>query len=167
MVRRSASGSWEITNLGAILLARDLRNFKGLKRKALRLIQWDGRGRLKTVREQVGQKGYAAGFEGLIDFLSALLPRNEVIGIALRREVPMYPQLAVRELIANALIHQDFSITGAGPMVEVFSDRMEITNPGTPLVNVNRLLDSPPGRGMVTVQRLCSGLDRITGERAL
>ena len=136
MVRRNDAGLWEITNLGAILFARDLHSFKGLSRKALRLIIWEGTGRFKTTREQLGQKGYASGFEGLIEFLTALLPRNEVIGKALRREVPMYPDLAVRELIANALIHQDFSITGAGPMVEVFVDRMEITNPGCPLVFV-------------------------------
>jgi predicted HTH transcriptional regulator len=47
-------------------------------------------------------------------------------------------------LVANAIIHQDFSITGSGPMVEIFDDRMEITNPGIPLVDPSRLLDSPP-----------------------
>jgi hypothetical protein len=31
----------------------------------------------------------------------------------------MYPELAIRELAANALIHQDFSVTGAGPMIEI------------------------------------------------
>jgi|SRR5450830_1546622 len=177
MVRRDATGRWEITNLGAILFARDLQTFKGLARKALRLIVWEGKGRLKTVREQVGKKGYAAGFEGLIEFLAALLPRNEVIGKALRREVPMYPALAVRELIANALIHQDFSITGAGPTVEVFSDRMEITNPGSPLVVVARLLDSPPrsrNEALASFMRragICeergSGVDKVVFETEL
>lgn len=143
MIAIDDAGRWQITNLGAILFARDLKAFASLSRKALRLIIWEGQGRFKTVRERVGKRGYAAGFEGLISHLTDLLPRNEVIGKALRHEVPMYPDLAVRELIANALIHQDFSITGAGPMVEVFSDRMEITNPGGPLVTVARLLDSP------------------------
>jgi len=54
------------------------------------------------------------------------------------------PELAVRELVANAIIHQDFSIRGTGPMIGVFSDRMEITNPGIPLVKTERFLDSPP-----------------------
>jgi len=62
----------------------------------------------------------------------------------LRKDLPMYPELAVRELVANALIHQDFFVKGAGPMVEIFSDRMEITNPGTPLVDTERFLDTPP-----------------------
>lgn len=56
----------------------------------------------------------------------------------------MYPELAIRELVANAIIHQDFSITGTGPMIEVFTSRMEITNPGVPLVATERFLDSPP-----------------------
>jgi predicted HTH transcriptional regulator len=80
----------------------------------------------------------------LIDFVNALLPRNEVVGKALRKEVPMYPEPAIRELIPNALIHQDFSVTGAGPMIEIFSDRMEITNPGLPLMKTERFLDTPP-----------------------
>jgi predicted HTH transcriptional regulator len=56
----------------------------------------------------------------------------------------MFPELAVRELVANALIHQDLTIVGAGPTVEIFADRIEITNPGAPLVDVNRFIDSPP-----------------------
>jgi len=144
MLARNPAGGWDVTNLGAILFAKDLHRFRGLTRKAARVVLYEGRGRIKTVREQEGRKGYAAGFQGLIDYLNALLPRNEVMGTALRREVPMYPELAVRELMANALIHQDFAVTGAGPMVEVFADRMEITNPGLPLVKTERFLDSPP-----------------------
>lgn len=56
----------------------------------------------------------------------------------------MFPEKAIRELVANALIHQDFAVTGAGPMVEIFPDRMEITNPGEPLVDTLRFIDTPP-----------------------
>ena len=49
--------------------------------------------------------------------------------------------MAIRELVANAIIHQDFSITGVSPLVEVFSDRIEITNPGTPLINTHAPLE--------------------------
>ena len=57
---------------------------------------------------------------------------------------PMYPEPAIRELIANVVIHQDFTLTGTGPMVEVFDARLEITNPGEPLVDTLRFLDTPP-----------------------
>lgn len=141
---KNIAGSWDITNLGAVLFAKKLYDFKLLKRKAVRVIQYKGNSRIETIREQEGVKGYACGFEGLIGFINNLLPRNEVIGKALRKELPMYPELAVRELVANALVHQDFSIRGTGPMVEIFSDRMEITNPGIPLINTERFIDTPP-----------------------
>lgn len=144
LIVRDASGQWDITNLGAILFARNLQEIKSLARKAVRIVVYEGRNRLKTLREQVSQQGYAAGFERLVELVNALLPRTEVVGKAIRREVPLYPEQAIRELIPNALIHQDFSISGTGPMIEIFSDRMEITNPGLPLVKTERFLDSPP-----------------------
>lgn len=144
MIQRSEGGRWHIRNLGAILFAKKLQDFRHLGRKAVRLIQYRGSSRVESVRELEGSKGYAVGFEGLIDYIKTLLPHNEEIGKALRREVSMYPDLAIRELVANAIIHQDFSITGTGPMVEIFDTRMEITNPGLPLVATERFLDSPP-----------------------
>lgn len=144
LIKWNSSGKWDITNLGAALFARKLSDFKLLQRKAVRVIQYKDKSRIETIREQEGIKGYASGFEGLIGYIDNLLPRNEVIGKALRKDFPMYPELAVRELVANALIHQDFSIRGTGPMVEIFLNRMEITNPGLPLVNADRFIDSPP-----------------------
>ncbi len=144
MIMSCDAGGWNITNLGAVLLAKKLDDFSQLKRKAMRVIVYKDNSRVVTVREQIETKGYASGFEGLIGYINNLLPRNEVVGEALRKDVPMYPELAVRELVANALIHQDFFLKGTGPMVEIFSDRMEITNPGIPLVATDRFLDSPP-----------------------
>lgn len=144
LIDRTEAGQWNITNLGAILLAKKLADFRSLKRKAIRVMVYRGASRIETIREQEGTKGYANGFEGLIGFINGLIPTNEVIEQALRKKVPLYPELAIRELVANALIHQDFFITGAGPTVEIFDDRVEITNPGTPLVNTERFLDSPP-----------------------
>jgi len=144
MITQDSSGQWNITNLGAILFAKNLGDFRTLKRKALRSILYKGESRVETIREQEGSKGYACEFEGLIGYIINLLPSNEVIGQALRQKLPMFPELAVRELVANAIIHQDFHQTGTGPMVEIFSNRMEITNPGVPLVETDRFLDSPP-----------------------
>ena len=144
IIEHDKGGRWNITNLGAILFARRLADFRTLRRKAVRVIFYKDDARIETIREQEGLKGYASGFEGLIGFIMNLLPSNEVIGQALRKTVPMFPELAIRELVANALIHQDFHLTGTGPMVELFANRMEITNPGLPLVKTDRFLDSPP-----------------------
>ena len=165
------AGGWNITNLGMILFAKKLDAFAGLKRKAMRVIHYKGKSRAETLREQVGSKGYACGFEGLIGVIMTLVPSNEVIGQALRKTVPMFPELAVRELVANALIHQDFFVTGAGPMVEIFADRIEITNPGEPLVDTARFVDTPPksrNEALASLMRrfrICeergSGIDKV------
>ena len=102
LIVRDDSGKWNITNLGAILFAKDLREFKGLKRKAIRVVQYESSNKIKTVREHMETKGYASGFENVIGFINSILPTNEVIEQALRKSVPMYPELSIRELVANA-----------------------------------------------------------------
>ena len=145
MIAKAETGNYNITNLGAILFAKRLSDFPSLARKAVRVIKYEGTGRIGAAsKEQVGGKGYACGFEGLITYITNLLPNNEIMGKALRKVVPMYPDIAVRELVANCLIHQNFFMQGTSPLIEIFSDRMEITNPGSPLIDKARFLDHPP-----------------------
>jgi ATP-dependent DNA helicase RecG len=135
-----------ITNFGAMAAARQLKDFPELARKAIRVIHYQGTNKVDTLDERMGQRGYAVGFESLIAYLKKMLPHSEVIKQSLRTEVTVYPEIALRELIANALIHQDFSISGAGPMVDVYSDRITITNPGTllPGKKPDRLIGTTP-----------------------
>lgn len=135
-----------ITNFGAIAAARQLKDFPGLARKAIRVVIYQGTNKVDTIKEISGQQGYAVGFAGLIGYLHKMLPHSEVIKQSLRTEVSVYPEIALRELIANALIHQDFHISGTGPMVDVYSDRIAITNPGTllPGKRLDRLIGTTP-----------------------
>ena len=138
------NGLYAITNLGAILLAKDLSYFPKLSRKAVRIIQYSDKTRLNINIEDISRKGYAADFERIINFIKALIPSKEIINDTIRETHISYPMLAIREIIANALIHQDFFITGTGPTIEIFSNRIEITNPGFPLVDIKRIIDNPP-----------------------
>jgi ATP-dependent DNA helicase RecG len=135
---------YNITNLGGILFAKDLEQFDVLGRKAIRVVVYQGNNRVKTKKEQPGRRGYAVGFEGLVKYILDQFPTNEVIEQALRKEVTIYPQLAIRELVANAIIHQDFSVGGSSSMVELFDNRIEITNPGKPLIDPLRFIDHSP-----------------------
>ena len=144
LIAPCAAGGFDITNLGAMLLAKNLGDFRSLQRKAVRVIEYRGAGRTETLKESESLRGYAAGFESQLVYINARLPASEVIGPALRQTILAFPEIAVRELVANSLIHQDFLATGAGPMVEIFPGRIEITNPGEPLVDTQRFLDSPP-----------------------
>lgn len=171
IVTQQPSGFLAVTNLGALLFANKLSDFPSLGRKAPRVIKYRGTNKLHAEREQVGVMGYAVAFKGLVEFVDNLLPRNEVIQRALRTTVSMYPDVAVREIVANALIHQDFSASGTGPMFELYEDRIEFTNPGAPLVDPSRFVDAPPrsrNERLAALMRRCSiceergsGWDRI------
>ena len=144
LIRRCEAGGWDITNLGAALLARSLSGFRRLWRKTVRVVQYRGTGRLAPIREFESEQGYAVGFDRLIERIMDHLPCDEDIVGGLRTTTQAFPETAVRETLANALIHQDFHVTGTGPMVEIFDDRIEVTNPGEPLVDPDRFVDTPP-----------------------
>lgn len=140
LVQREDKG-WVITNLGAILFAKNLSDFELLWRKAPRVIVYDGTGKLRSKQDRHFTKGYVVGFQEIVDFTTALVPSREVIETAFRREVRMFPEISVRELVANALLHQDFSIRGAAVAIELYDDRLEISSPGTPSISADRFID--------------------------
>ena len=174
IVRKQDNGLYSITNLGAILFAKRINDFPSVSRKAIRVVQYEDDTKLKILKEFNGTKGYAVGFEGLMGFLEALLPSEEVITETVRKTITKYPMIALREIIANALIHQDFTIPGSSPLVEIFKSRIEVTNPGIPLVDINRFIDNPPKsrnetlsslmRRLKICEELGSGWDRIVIE---
>ena len=135
---------YSITNLGAILFARDLNKFPKLSRKKARVIFYGGTSRTGTMREREHKEGYAILFKSLLQYILDQLPANEVIKTALREEVFIYPSIAIRELLANTLVHQDFFEEGTGPIIEFFDSRVEFTNPGEPLIDTNRFIDHAP-----------------------
>jgi ATP-dependent DNA helicase RecG len=163
-------GSYAIRRLGALLLAKRLQDFPNISRKAPRVVVYTGASKLDTKLDQSGIRGYAVGFQGLVRFVMGQLPQNEIIKDALRTEVKLVPEIVIRELVANALIHQDFNISGASLMIEVYSDRIEISNPGEPIVPVERFIDGYQSRNermadLMRRMRICeeksSGIDKV------
>lgn len=111
----------------------------------VRAIVYKGKNKIGTTRERPFDKGYAIVFEEMVEWVNDQLPSNEEIGQALRTEARMYPKIAIRELTANMLIHQDFAEQGF-PMIEIYADRIEISNPGQPLISVERFIDEYQSR---------------------
>ena len=137
----SESDGFAIRNMGAVLLAKRLRDFATVFCKAPRVIAYDGVSKAQAISDTSIEKGYAVGFQDVVDYIMTQLPQKEVIENALRKERKLLPEIVIRELVANALIHQDFEISGTSPMIEIYSDRVEISNPGTPLVPTDRFID--------------------------
>jgi predicted HTH transcriptional regulator len=165
-----SKGGYAIRRIGAILLAKRLDLFPDLGQKAARVVVYEGRSKIATRLDQPGGKGYAVGFQGLISFIDAQLPQNEVIEKALRKDVKLVPVGAVRELVANALIHQDFELGGSSVMIEIYSNRLEISNPGEPIVPVEHFINGYESRNprladLMRRMGICeakgSGIDKV------
>lgn len=163
-------GHFSILNMGAILLAKNLREFPDVSRKATRVMVFAGESKMETISDITGEKGYAVGFKDLVNSVMSQLPQNEVIEGAIRKEVKLVPEVIIRELLANALIHQDMDMGGASPVVEIYSNRVEISNPGEPVVPVERFIDGYQSRNerLADLMRrfgICeeksSGIDRV------
>ncbi|MCP5021600.1 MAG: MloB [bacterium] len=159
-----------IRRMTAVLLAKELSAFEAVSRKAPRVVVYAKDSKLETTSDLTGTKGYAVGFQGLVQYIMTQLPQNEVIEKALRKESKLVPEVVIRELVANALIHQDFSEGGASPMVEIYANRVEISNPGEPIVPVERFIDGYQSRNerLADLMRrfgICeeksSGVDRV------
>ena len=171
-VAQRIDGRWNVLNLGALLLARDLTQFGPLGRKALRVVFYRGADAAAPSDElPLGERGYVLVLDEAIRTLMLRLPADEPVLGAQRQRREHFPELALRELVVNALVHQDFTQRGAGPLVEAFLDRVDVTNPGRPLVAVERLIDWPAqsrneslARAM-RLLRFCeergSGIDRV------
>ena len=163
-------GRYAISRMGALLLAKKLDEFPDLSRKAPRVVVYLGTSKLETRLDQKGNKGYAVGFQGLVQFIMTQLPQNEVIEDALRKEVKLVPEAVIRELVANALIHQDLRAAGSSVMIEIYSNRIEISNPGEPIVPTERFIDGYQSRNerladfmrrMGICEEKGSGIDRV------
>jgi len=169
LIQQTAEG-YSISNVAALLLAKKLQSFQNISRKAIRLVVYEGDSKLKTKLDVTDEKGYAVGFQGLVQYVMSQLPQNEVIEDALRKDTKLVPDVIIRELLANALIHQEFELTGTSPMIEIYDNRVEISNPGEPIVPVERFIDGYQSRNerLADLMRrfgICeeksSGIDRV------
>lgn len=161
---------FDISNLMALLAAKDLSTVPLLSQKAPRVITYKGESKLTGEDDVTGKRGYCLSFQSMLEYIMARIPHREVMSHGVRKTHYDIPMVAVREFVANALIHQDLTESGSGPRVEIFKGKIKITNPGEPLVPTDRFIDAPPksrNEGLAGFMRragLCeergSGIDR-------
>jgi len=166
-------GKYYITNLGALLYARDMSSFDTLLNRGVRLIKYKGNDKTVVERSFDGHRGYAVGLNELLDFTMLLLPSEEYMDGQTRKTRIVFPRQAVRELITNMIMHQDFAVSGFAPRIEIYSDRVEFSNPGAPVISVDRFLDSNMSRNpklskLMRFMKLCEergmGIDIVEAE---
>lgn len=157
-----------IRRLGAITLARALNNFPDIEHHSIRLIQLQGNSITNTIFDRVYSKGYAVVFDDVIEQIKSLLLVGEKFVGGLRLEQREFSLVAIREIVANACVHQDFTEHG-GVDITVSSRRITVSNPGIPQIPTNRFVDEVYERNeslaeALRILRICekrgSGIDR-------
>lgn len=103
VIKNQDNGLFAITNLGAILFAKDLNEFGRLGRKAMRVIQYQGKNRLLIQKEETFNQGYAICFENIVRYINAILPSKEDVSsvrLSTRESFPSH-RLEKPSLIAS------------------------------------------------------------------
>lgn len=167
------------TFLGVLIAAREFKAIPGCERFGIQVTQYRGTSKLSAQKEMIFTEGFVHSFDRMIGEIVGLLPHSEVVERATRKTVPIYPEVALRELIVNSVVHRDYSRTDSRVQVELYDDRIEITNPGAllPEMEVNRLIDQQPrarNEVLASIMRqlgFCeergSGIDRVALELEL
>src|SRR3990172_8229445 len=94
------------------------------------LIAFKGKDRVHIYDRQDVQDDLLTQFNSAVLFLKKHLNRRREIKGVNRKDIYEIPFEALREAVANAIIHRDYSMRGTSLMVEVYDDRVEIVNPG-------------------------------------
>jgi ATP-dependent DNA helicase RecG len=173
LIKDNLQGGFEVSCLLAMCCAKNLDDFPQLRGRGPRVVVYKGKDKLQSDDDTEGQRGYILGFEGLLAHILSRIPSEEQLQHGKRVRVYNVPRDAVREFLANALVHQDFSQPGR-PLIEIYSDRVRFINPGVPLIEIERFIDAPPtarNQDFVQIMRhagYCedrgSGVDRAVTE---
>ena len=119
--------------------------FPNLKRRTVRITKYKGNHKTDNATyDAIGNMGIAVSFHNMVRNIMHHIPYKEEYTGGIRKDIPKFPELVIRELLANTLVHQDFTITGMRPMVEIFDNRIIFSNPGVPIIEPMRFLDFPP-----------------------
>jgi len=141
---KNDGGTWDITNYGALMIAADLRKFERLSKRVVRVIRYPDKSRLGGIGEREFSSGYVISFEEIVAYIMTVIPQEEIMERGIRRQRFSFPESAIRELLANTLVHQALDQYGTNPMIEIFADRIEFSNAGAPLVAIERIIDTVP-----------------------
>ena len=164
-------GLYAIPAYSAMLFANRLDSFLKIGRKTIRIIKYAGTSKSTIEKNLECPRGYAVSFSEVMQYIALLIPSREILDGAVRSTRYACPIEAVREVLSNALIHQDLSLTGMNVSIEIFDDRIIISNPGSLLVKKDRLVDAAPisrnemlartMRRLELCEELGTGWDRI------
>lgn len=115
-------------NAGVLFFAKDVRRF--FPQAYVTCLLAKGTDKANILDRKDFTEGVVVDIEESLRFVERNTRTAYRIEKLRREEVPEYPTRALREAITNAVMHRDYFETGANVFVEIYDDRIEISNPG-------------------------------------
>lgn len=124
------NGKYYPTNLGVMMCAKDFTSLPSYERFAVRITEYVDKTKLQAKKDLTIRAGISLSMDSIVKTVIDILPHSEIIKNATKNFVSVIPPISLRELIINSIMHRDFTKTNSFITIEIFSDRIEITNPG-------------------------------------
>jgi len=117
-----------LNNVGVLFFAKYPKRFHIQSRISCLLFQGTNKETILDRKDFEG--GLLENVHGAMTFFGQHIPLQYRIEKLKREEISALPETAMREALLNAVIHRDYFERGGSVMVEIYRDRVEITNPG-------------------------------------
>ncbi|MDP3103483.1 MAG: ATP-binding protein [Candidatus Methanoperedens sp.] len=128
-VAERQEGKVIFNNTGILLFSKNLQNI--YYHTAVTCALYKGTEKVDVLDRRDFNEDIISNIDGAMNFLKRYIAvKYEMTGTPRRREIPEIPYDALREAIVNAVAHRDYFEKGSNVMVEMFDDRIEITNFG-------------------------------------
>lgn len=118
------------SNGGLILFGQDQLREKYFPNAKVRCARFQGTDKVDFIDQYDCEGTIIEAMKDIPNFIRRNTRLAAKIDQIQRKDVPEYALIAIREVLTNALVHADYSIKGMNPRVAIFSDRLEIENPG-------------------------------------
>jgi ATP-dependent DNA helicase RecG len=119
----------KLKNGAALFFAKEVQRF--FENAIVRCVQYKGLDKRFPIDKKDLVGNLVQQYEqSIIYILSKLNLKYEIEGFKPRKEILEIPEVVFREILINALTHRDYYDKGACTMIEIFDDRVEVSNPG-------------------------------------
>ena len=116
-------------NAGVLFFARNVRHF--FPQAYITCLLAKGKDKVHILDRKDFDGGLVADIENALRFIERNTRTAYRIEGLKRQNIPEYPMKALREAITNAVMHRDWFFDGANVFVEIYTDRIEVSSPGS------------------------------------
>ncbi len=117
-----------LKNAGILLFCNEITKF--FLQATITCVLYQSKTKYKILDKKEFDEDIYSNFTNAIIYLQSKLNTEFIIKSGIREEKLELPEEALREALLNSIAHRNYFVSGANIMLEIYSDRVEITNPG-------------------------------------